>query len=83
MSTGQQKTIILLLIFAQCNHLVNNCKINPILLLDEVCSHLDDDNRSILLNLLDDYKLQFFMTGTDKSLFSFLSTKTQYCNISK
>ena len=33
-------------------------------------------------NLLQEFDLQFFMTGTDKSLFSFLSTNTEYYNIS-
>ena len=83
LSTGEQKTIVLLLIFAQCNYLVNQCSINPIILMDEICSHLDEINRSILLNLSQEFNLQFFMTGTDKNLFSFLSTNTQYYNISK
>tara|TARA_Y100000590_G_scaffold78394_1_gene87094 strand:+ start:1513 stop:2613 length:1101 start_codon:yes stop_codon:yes gene_type:complete len=83
LSTGEQKTIVLLLIFAQCNYLVNHCNISPIILMDEICSHLDEINRSILLNLLQEFDLQFFMTGTDKNLFSFLSTNAQYYNISK
>ena len=53
----------------------------PILLLDEVCSHLDDINRSVLLTLIETFKLQIFMTGTSKNLFSFLSTNANFCNI--
>ena len=82
LSTGQQKTIVLMLILAQSDYLVNKRHIRPIILMDEICSHLDDINRSILLNLVQDFDLQFFMTGTDKNLFSFLSTKTKYYNIS-
>ena len=82
LSTGEQKTIILLLILAQCSFLINECKIYPIILMDEICSHLDDINRSILLKLTNEFDLQFFMTGTDKSLFSFLSTNAEYYNIS-
>ena len=83
LSTGEQKTIVLLLILAQCNYLVNECKLNPVILMDEVCSHLDDNNRSILLKLSQEFNLQIFMTGTEKNLFSFLSTNTNYYNITK
>ncbi len=81
LSTGQQKTLILLIYLSQCEYLVNIKKKQPILLLDEVCSHLDDINRKILLTLLNSFKLQVFMTGTKKNLFSFLSTNTNFCNI--
>jgi len=81
LSTGQQKTIILLLFLAQCNYLINECKLNPILLMDEICSHLDDINRKILLNITEKFDLQIFMTGTSKKLFSFLSTNTNFYNI--
>ena len=81
LSTGQQKTIILLLFLAQSNYLVNECNLSPILLMDEVCSHLDDINRKLLLKITQQFNLQIFMTGTDKNLFSFLSTNTNFCNI--
>ena len=81
LSTGQQKTIILLLFLAQSNYLVNECNLSPILLMDEVCSHLDDINRKLLLKISQQFNLQIFMTGTDKNLFSFLSTNTNFCNI--
>ena len=81
LSTGQQKTIILLMYLSQCKYLSEVKSKQPILLLDEVCSHLDDVNRSILLTLIETFKLQIFMTGTSKNLFSFLSTNAQFCNI--
>jgi DNA replication and repair protein RecF len=81
LSTGEQKTIVLLLILAQCNYLVNECKLNPVILMDEICSHLDANNRSVLLKLSQEFDLQIFMTGTEKNLFSFLSTNTNYYNI--
>ena len=81
LSTGQQKTIVLLIIIAQCKILIDSLNLNPIILLDEICSHLDDVNRELLLYLIEELKVQVFMTGTDKSFFSFLSTKSNYCNI--
>ena len=83
LSTGQQKTIILLIIIAQCKLLVNSLNIYPIILLDEVCSHLDIINRNLILFLIQELNVQVFMTGTEKNFFSFLSTKGNYCNINQ
>ena len=81
LSTGQQKTVILMILLAQCNHLVNYKKVYPILLFDEIGSHLDTNNRQILLDMINRFKIQFFLTGTDKNLFSFVSTNAQFYNI--
>ena len=81
LSTGQQKTIILLMFLSQCKFLSEFHKKQPILLMDEVCSHLDELNRKILLSLVESIDIQSFMTGTTKDLFSFLSTNTNFCNI--
>ncbi len=81
LSTGQQKTVVLLIIISQCYHLINNLKITPIILLDEICSHLDEANRELLLYLVNRLSVQTFMTGNEENLFSFLSTKAHYCNI--
>ena len=81
LSTGQQKTIVLLMLLAQCDYLVNSKKIIPILLFDEICSHLDSINREILLDMINMFDIQFFLTGTDKNLFSFVSTKAKFYNI--
>ena len=80
-STGQQKTVILLIIIAQCKYLIDKLEFKPIILLDEVCSHLDYVNRELLLYLIRELNVQVFLTGTEKSFFSFLSTKAHYCNI--
>ena len=81
LSTGQQKTIVLMVLLAQCNHLVNHKKINPIFLFDEIGSHLDKYNRQILLDMINKFDIQFFLTGTDKNLFSFVSTNAKFYNI--
>lgn len=81
LSTGQQKTIVLLIIISQSIYLIDNLNLKPIILLDEICSHLDDINRNVILYLVNELKVQVFMTGTEKNFFSFLSTKANYCNI--
>jgi len=80
-STGQQKSIILLIIIAHSKYLINHLNRRPIILLDEVCSHLDKYNRAILLELIDSLDVQTFVTGTEKNFFSFLSTKASYLYI--
>jgi len=83
LSTGQQKTIILLMYLSQCRYLSEVKFKQPILLLDEVCSHLDELNINVLLTLIDTFKSQIFMTGTSENLFSFLSTNANFCNITE
>ena len=83
LSTGQQKTIVLMILLAQCNYLVNYKKINPIFLFDEIGSHLDQYNRQILLDMINRFEIQFFLTGTEKNLFSFVSTNAQFYNITQ
>ena len=82
-STGQQKTVVLLIIIAQCKCLLKAMNKNPIILFDEVCSHLDNDNRSLLLEIIESLNVQTIMTGTEEKFFSFLSTKGTYFNIDK
>ena len=77
-STGEQKAIILLIIIAQSKYLINSLNRKPIILLDEICSHLDKYNREILLELINSLDVQTFVTGTEKNFFSFLSTKASY-----
>ena len=81
LSTGQQKTIVLIMLLAQCDILISKKNIKPILLLDEICSHLDSNNRKILLDMINKFDIQFFLTGTEKTLFSFISTNTDFYNI--
>ncbi len=81
LSTGQQKTIVLMILLAQCYYLTNYKKINPILLFDEIGSHLDLNNRQILLDMINRFEIQFFLTGTEKNIFSFISTNAQFYNI--
>ena len=81
LSTGQQKTVVLMILLSHCNFLVNYKNIYPILLFDEIGSHLDLNNRQLLLDMINKFKIQFFLTGTDKNLFSFISTNAKFYNI--
>ncbi len=81
LSTGQQKTLVLMILIAQCDYLISTENIKPILLLDEICSHLDHFNRDLLLDFSNQFDIQLFLTGTEKSMFSFMSTNTNFYNI--
>ena len=53
----------------------------PVLLLDEVCSHLDENTRKLLLQLADWLQIQVLMTGTDKNFFSVLFKKANFFDV--
>ena len=83
-SEGEKQRIDLALVFTwRTIAKMKNSASTNILLLDEVCSHLDDINRKVLLTLIETFKLQIFMTGTSENLFSFLSTNANFCNITE
>jgi len=69
-STGEQKLMLISLTLAKviiCNMLK---KARPILLLDEICSHLDSTKISELFKEIEKLKVQSFLTGTSKGLFN-------------
>ena len=77
-STGEQKSILISLTLARVkiNSFFNLPK--AILLLDEIVSHLDKKNKNSLFKELENLEVQAFLTGTNKEIFSDLTT-----NVSK
>ena len=68
-STGEQKALLLSIILGLARLLKNRKSKTPIILLDEVIAHLDENRRNELFSELANLGCQSFMTGTDKSLF--------------
>ena len=68
-STGEQKAILISIILANAWSLSEYVGVPPILLLDEVTAHLDDNRRAELYDEILNLKAQVFMTGTEKKLF--------------
>ena len=68
-STGQQKSILVSIVLAYSKLLTENKEFSPILLLDEVSAHLDDDHFNALFNETLETSSQIWMTGTDKNIF--------------
>ncbi len=69
-STGEQKGLLISLILAQAELIKTTRNQAPILLLDEVGAHLDEDRREALYNQLISLDSQVWLTGADKALFT-------------
>lgn len=64
-STGEQKAMLISLTLGQVIVLNKNCNIKPIVLLDEVFAHLDEDRKKQLLLELENLDAQFWITTTE------------------
>lgn len=80
-STGEQKALLIGLIFAHARLLERQNGPKPILLLDEVAAHLDDRRRQALFDEICDLGLQAWMTGTDRHLFQGLGERAQWYSV--
>lgn len=81
-STGEQKSLLMGLILAHAKITAQISGMAPILLLDEMAAHLDEQRRVALFNILDALGGQSFMTGTDRQLFSALDDRAEFFEIS-
>jgi DNA replication and repair protein RecF len=50
----------------------------PLLLLDEVAAHLDDNRRRALFEVLHELGVQAWLTGTDRGLFAAFGDRAQF-----
>lgn len=68
-STGEQKAMLISLTIAQILALraLSN-RYSPILLLDEIFVHLDNERREYLADFLNKYESQFWITSTEEGL---------------
>jgi len=64
-SQGEHKTFIVALKLAEYEYLKNKNQSNPVLLLDDILSELDENRVSQIISHLKDYG-QIFLTTTDK-----------------
>lgn len=69
-STGEQKALLIGLVFAHARLLAEMTTFAPVLLLDEVVAHLDPDRRVDLYLELAQLGAQVWMTGADPALFA-------------
>ncbi len=69
-STGEQKALLITLLMTHAALVAQSRHQTPILLLDEVASHLDPQRRQALFTTLHSLGCQLWMTGTEQALFS-------------
>ena len=77
-STGEQKALLISIILAQTKCQILNKGFAPILLLDEVTTHLDDKKRDALLEKIEALRLQAWITSTEPQNFEILRGKAQF-----
>jgi DNA replication and repair protein RecF len=80
-STGEQKALLVGLVLAHARLVGNLTGHAPILLLDEIAAHLDENRRAALFDLIDGLGGQAFMTGTDQGMFAALGERAQFLTV--
>lgn len=80
-STGEQKSLLISIILAQTKCQILDRGFAPILLLDEVTTHLDDLKRDALLDKIKDMRLQAWITSTEPTFFAPLKDCAQFLTI--
>lgn len=80
-STGEQKSLLVSIILAQTKCQIVNQGFAPVLLLDEVCAHLDDGKKEALLSKIRELDLQAFITATNPEIFSAFNGYAEFWEI--
>jgi DNA replication and repair protein RecF len=80
-STGEQKALLIAIILAQATLQTRTYGKAPILLLDEVTAHLDENRREALFNEICELNAQAWLTGTDEKVFRGLRNKAQLLKV--
>ena len=77
-STGEQKALLISIILANARAEARRRGAAPILLLDEVAAHLDQQRRNALFEEIQDLCGQAWLSGTDRDLFAPLADRAQF-----
>lgn len=81
-STGEQKALLIGLILAHARLIKAEHGAPPLLLLDEVAAHLDEERRRALYAILQELQAQCWLTGTDDNLFDAVKDSAQFFKVS-
>jgi len=80
-STGEQKALLIGIILAHARLVAHMAGMTPVVLLDEVAAHLDQNRRAALFDVLEALDCQAWMSGTDHALFSELGRRAQVFHV--
>ena len=82
-STGEQKALLISLVLANARALRAESGEAPVLLLDEVAAHLDEDRRGALYDAVCGLGGQAWMTGTGPELFAQLGERAARLSVTE
>lgn len=82
-STGEQKALLIAIVLADARVKGVRAGAAPVLLLDEVVAHLDEERREALLEEILGLGAQTWLTGTDRTLFAALEGAAQFFEVVK
>ena len=80
-STGEQKMLLTGLVLGAARLGALDEGRVPVLLLDEVCAHLDEHHLGALFDEVDDIGAQAWFTGTDEKLFHQLKGRARFASV--
>lgn len=80
-STGEQKALLIGIVLAHAKLMAAERGAPPVLLLDEVAAHLDEERRAALYDLLIELGGQVWLTGTDRALFKAIEGQAQFFEV--
>jgi DNA replication and repair protein RecF len=82
-STGEQKALLISVVLANARAVAVDFGAAPVLLLDEITAHLDEDRRAALFRAVEALGAQAWMTGTGPELFAGLGGRAQRLGVSE
>ncbi|MDX6751838.1 DNA replication/repair protein RecF [Geminicoccaceae bacterium 1502E] len=80
-STGRQKALLLSIVLAEARLRRERLGELPVMLLDEVAAHLDQQRRGELFDALHTLGAQCWLTGTEPSLFTGLRRRARFFHV--
>ena len=80
-STGEQKSLLVSIILAETKCQILYKGFAPVLLLDEVTTHLDDVKRDALLMKIKNLGLQAWITSTEPTIFDVLKNDALFLHV--
>lgn len=80
-STGEQKALLVSIILAQTKCHILEKGFAPVLLLDEITTHLDEQKRDALLQKIQNLHLQAWITSTEPQNFVLLKDAAQFLQL--
>ncbi len=80
-STGEQKSLLLSLFLAEVFTQIQWKRQMPIILLDDIAAHLDDEKQRLLSDVISDIGAQTWITGTDDKIFRVYKKDAEFITV--